>query len=323
MESSDLRVFEAVARLGSITAASDELHTVQSNVTARIRTLEDELGIALFRRHSRGVLLTSAGERLLPYAIKIAQLLKDATNVVGDQAIPAGRLLIGSLESTAGVRLPTILSAYREKFPQVNLVLTVGTTGHLIEEVLARRLEGAFVAGPVERAEIVEVQVFAEEMVLVTSPKFRSVDEVFQSPIGVNILVLREGCSYRARLERVLKENGVRSFGQLEFGTIDGIFGCAREGLGLTMMPRSVSERASQNGKLGIHELPRKEAMVPTMFIRRKDAVQSAALRRFLECALACASATAAKVPPDRKVKMHAKLSTPSSAKLSKPPRVK
>jgi DNA-binding transcriptional LysR family regulator len=313
MDSSDLRVFEAVARLGSITAASDELHTVQSNVTARIHALEDELGLALFRRHSRGVLLTSAGERLLPYAIKIAQLLKDATNVVGDQTIPTGRLLIGCLESTAGVRLPAVLSAYREKFPQVNLVLTVGTTGHLIEEVLAGRLEGAFVAGPVGHPEIGEVQVFAEEMVLVTSPKFRSLDQVFQSPLGVKILVLRKGCSYRARLERVLKENGVSSFGQLEFGTIDGIFGCAREGLGLTMMPRSVSERAAQNGKLGIHELPRKEAMVPTMFVRRKDAVQSAALRRFLECALACASATAAQIAPARKTRRHAKVSTASS----------
>jgi len=130
-----------------------------------------------------------------------------------------------------------------------------------------------------------------------------------RSPQGVNILVLHEGCSYRARLERLLKESGVGSFGQLEFGTLDGIFGCAREGLGITMMPRSVSERASQNGKLGIHPLPRDKAMVPKMFVRRRDAVVSAALSRFLECALACASAAAATTPPDRRAKGLAKLS--------------
>lgn len=270
MESSDLRVFEAVTRSGSITGASEELRTVQSNVTARIRALEEELGVALFRRHSRGVVLTSAAQRLLPYAIKIARLLSDAAKVVGDNATPRGRLQIGSLETTAGIRLPPILSAYRQKFPEVNLILTTGTTGHLIEEVLASRLEGAFVAGPVEHPEIVATQVFTEEMVLVTSPKFRSLNEVVRSSHGVNILVLREGCSYRTRLERLLKETGVASFGQLEFGTIDGIFGCAREGLGITMMPRSVSERASQNGKLGIHALPRDETLVPTMFIRRR-----------------------------------------------------
>ena len=309
MESGDLRVFEAVARLGSITAASNELHTVQSNVTARVHALEEELGIPLFRRHSRGVVLTSAGERLLPYAVKIAQLLKDAVNVVGDQTTPRGPLQIGSLETTAGVRLPPILAAYRQNCPEVHLTLTTGTTGHLIEEVLACRLEGAFVAGPVERTEIVETQVFSEEMVLVTAPNFRSLNEALRSPQGVNILVLREGCSYRAGLERVLKESGVGAFGQIEFGTIDGIFGCAREGLGITMMPRSVSERASQNGKLGIHPLPRGEAFVPTMFIRRRDAIMSAALSRFLQCALACACAAAASAAPDQKTKKPARLS--------------
>ena len=163
-------------------------------------------------------------------------------------------------------------------------MLAIGTTGHLIEEVLARRLEGAFVAGPVKRDEIIETQIFTEEMVLVTAAKFRSFYEALRSQQGVNILVLRAGCSYRSRLERLLNEAGVSSFGQFEFGTIDGIFGCAREGLGITMMPRSVSERASQNGKLGIHPLPRRQALVPTMFIRRKDAVVSAALSRFVEC---------------------------------------
>jgi LysR family transcriptional regulator, cell division regulator len=309
MESSDLRVFEAVARLGRITAASDELHTVQSNVTARIRALEEQLGTALFRRHSRGVVLTRAGERLLPYAVQVAQLLKDALNVVGETGAPHGNLQIGSLESTAGVRLPPILSAYRRAYPDVNLMLTIGTTGHLIEEVLACRLEGAFVAGPVKRDEIVETQVFTEEMVLVTAAKFRSFYEALRSPQGVNILVLRPGCSYRSRLEQLLNEAGVTSFGQLEFGTIDGIFGCAREGLGITMMPRSVSEHASQNGELGIHPLPPREALVPTMFIRRKDAVVSAALSRFVECALACASAAAAKTHPKRKAKRQPRLS--------------
>jgi DNA-binding transcriptional LysR family regulator len=309
VESSDLRVFAAVARSGSITAAAEELHTVQSNVTARIRSLEDELGVALFRRHSRGVVLTPAGERLLPYAIDVARLLTDAANVVADNAVPHGRLDIGSLETTAGIRLPPILASYRRKYPDVSLVLSTGTTGELIDAVLASRLEGAFVAAPVQHPELVATQVFTEEMVVVTSAKFHSLAEALQSAHELNILVLRAGCSYRARLERVLNEAGIVSFGQLEFGTIDGIFGCAREGLGITMMPRSVSERASENGKLGIHALPRQEALVPTLFIHRRDAVMSAALSRFLECALACASVTATRTPHHRKGKKTAKLS--------------
>jgi len=64
MDVADLRIFEAVARLGAINRAATELNTVQSNVTTRIRKLEDDLGAALFDRHSRGVTLTAAGRRL-------------------------------------------------------------------------------------------------------------------------------------------------------------------------------------------------------------------------------------------------------------------
>lgn len=58
MDAADLRVFEAVARLGGMSRAAEELHTVQSNVTTRVRKLEEQLGTSLFRRHARGVDLT-------------------------------------------------------------------------------------------------------------------------------------------------------------------------------------------------------------------------------------------------------------------------
>src|ERR1019366_2825278 len=78
MDAADLRIFEAVARLGGMGRAAEALHTVQSNVTARIRQLEQELGTKLFRRHARGVEPTAAGRRLLPYAQRVARLLEDA-----------------------------------------------------------------------------------------------------------------------------------------------------------------------------------------------------------------------------------------------------
>jgi len=112
MDASDLRIFEAVARLGGMNRAAAELHTVQSNVTARIRLLEEELGAPLFTRHSRGVALTPAGERLLPYAQRVRHLLDDARRAVVDDGRPKGRLTIGSLETTAALRLAPVLSAY-------------------------------------------------------------------------------------------------------------------------------------------------------------------------------------------------------------------
>lgn len=102
MDAGDLRIFEAVARLGGMNRAATELNTVQSNVTARIRALEDELGAPLFNRHSRGVALTAAGRRLLPYAARVRQLLEDARRAVADDGAPKGPLTIGSLEAIFG-----------------------------------------------------------------------------------------------------------------------------------------------------------------------------------------------------------------------------
>src|SRR4029450_11383561 len=78
MELSDLLTFSTVARLGGITRAADELNTVQSNVTQRGKALEAEIGTALFERHSRGMTLTGAGRRLLPYAQRMAALSREA-----------------------------------------------------------------------------------------------------------------------------------------------------------------------------------------------------------------------------------------------------
>src|ERR1700748_1717744 len=77
VELTDLLTFSAVARSGGITRAAEELNTVQSNVTQRIKALEAEIGTALFERHSRGMTLTGAGRRLLPYAQRMAALSRE------------------------------------------------------------------------------------------------------------------------------------------------------------------------------------------------------------------------------------------------------
>src|ERR1700732_3804138 len=135
MDVADLRVFEAVARHGSMNRAAAELHTVQSNVTARIRALEREIGVVLFQRHVRGVSLTPAGQRLLPYAARIAKLITDARIAALDDGAPGGALTLGTLETTAALRLSPILSNFARMYPQVRLSLTTGTSCGLTADV--------------------------------------------------------------------------------------------------------------------------------------------------------------------------------------------
>lgn len=285
MDAADLRVFEAVARLGGMSRAAEELHTVQSNVTARVRLIEEELGTALFRRHSRGVALTPAGRRLLPYAAKVRHLLDEARRAARDDGTPQGPLTVGSLETTAALRLSPLLASYAAANPAVDLVLRTGTTCELVEQVLDHHVEAAFVCGPVDHPELVEAPAFAEELVVATAPAVRRLDDLARQA-APKILVLRAGCSYRQRLEEILARRGVVGLRRLEFGTLEAILACTAAGLGATLLPRGVVEAARQHGAIAIHVLPPAEARVETVLIRRRDAYVSSALAAFLRYAI-------------------------------------
>jgi DNA-binding transcriptional LysR family regulator len=284
MDVADLKVFEAVARLGGMNRAAAELHTVQSNVTARIRLLEDELGAALFQRHSRGVVLTAAGHRLLPYAARIQHLLKDAQRAFRDDGTPRGSLTLGSLETTAALRLSAPLASYAESYPEVDLILRTGTTCELVADVLEHRLEGAFVCGPVDHPDIEERVAFREELVVLTSPAVPGLEDLFRQR-ELKIVVLRAGCSYRRRLEDILARRGIVNSRLLEFGTIETILGCVAAGLGITLLPKSLVGAVSRDRPVGVHELPPADALVDTSFIRRRDSFVSSALAAFLHTA--------------------------------------
>ncbi|NQW09843.1 MAG: LysR family transcriptional regulator [Alphaproteobacteria bacterium] len=282
MDASDLKVFEAVARLGGMGRAAAELNTVQSNVTARIRRLEDELGATLFERHSRGVTPTSAGRRLLPYASMVEAVLADARRATLDDGDLAGALTIGSLETTAALRLSPILTSFVSTHPAVDLALRTGTTCELIEDVLARRIEGAFVCGPVVHGELEAETVFREELALLTAPGVDGI-QALSAETGVKIVVLREGCSYRQRLEDILARRGVVGLRRLEFGTLEAIIGCVAAGIGVTLLPRGLIGPVWRDGRVAVHPLAPRDALVDTVFVRRRDGYVSSALRAFLD----------------------------------------
>jgi DNA-binding transcriptional LysR family regulator len=287
MDAGDLAVFAAAAKAGGITKAAQTLHTVQSNVTQRIRRLELELGVPLFNRHSRGVTLTSAGVQLLPYAERINRLLVEAKLAAADGPTARGRITIGALESATAVRLPPVLAAYGAACPEVDIEIDTGTTAALVDAVLARRLEAAFVAGAVTHPELLAIPMVEEELVLVTAPRIAGLDKLAASAglDPIKLILFRSGCSYRTRLEALLAERGITNARRLEFGTLDGIIGCVGAGIGVTLLPRIVVARAASEGRVALHRLPAEAARIETVLIRLRDIFVSTALARFIEIA--------------------------------------
>lgn len=282
MDATDLRMFETVCRHGSMSRAATELNTVQSNVTARVRALEEDLGVVLFERHARGVKLTSAGRRMLPFAGRISRMLADARSAARDDGVPNGILEIGTMETTAALRLPSVLADFTKAYPKVRPIITTGTTCGLIDDVVECRLEGAFVAGPVGHPEIVQEAAFHEELVLVTSRSIHSPEQLCGVE-DLKTIVFRVGCSYRMRLDTLMTDLGILVAQPMEFGSLDAIIGCVAAGIGVTLLPRGVVAAAWRDGRVAVHELVPKYSEVETVFIRRPDAYVSSALSAFLQ----------------------------------------
>ncbi|WP_248926111.1 LysR family transcriptional regulator [Paenibacillus hamazuiensis] len=279
MESADLRVFQAVAREGSITKAAIRLGYVQSNVTARIRQLEAELGTPLFFRHNRGMTLSSSGKTLLAYADKIVGLLDEATKALSSVNEPGGPLTIGSSQTAAAVRLPHLLASYYGLHPNVLLTLTTGPTSFLMEKVLQYELDGAFIGCQCTHPELRSFPAFDEELVIVSVPSVTDLEDAVKRPI----LVLGRGCSYRDLLEQWLHSRGLTQSVIMEFGTLEAILGGVTAGLGISMLPHAVIRKLEAEGKLRAHELPESIRHVKTEFIVRKDSFMTGALRALID----------------------------------------
>lgn len=280
MKSDDLRIFRAVASAASIGGAARLLNTTQSNVTARVQKLEDMLGLPLFRRHARGVELTPAGERLLPYADEVETLLQDARRRVMDDGRASGTLRIGAMEATTASRLSSMLAEYMDRFPDVDLSLTTGTTTELVEAVVSRKLDLAFVCGPIIHPRVRALPFLTEEMALLMPSGIQALED-----IGGNRLrafVLRKGCAYRRKLEDALSRRGMVDFHIVEYGTIDAIMASVSAGLGIALMPVSVCASYAPRYRWSVAVLREDERFLETVIVQPKQSTVTSALREFL-----------------------------------------
>jgi DNA-binding transcriptional LysR family regulator len=221
---------------------------------------------------------------MLPDATRIAKLMTEARTAALDEGLPSGPLSLGTLETTAALRLSPILSGFARTYPQVRLSLTTGTTCSLTTDVLECRLDGAFVAGPVNHAVLHSETVFREELVLVTPRAITSVKQLASVP-DLKTIVFRLGCSYRQRLDALLAEAGVVATTSLEFGSTDAILACVAAGVGITLLPKGIVSGVAQADTIAVHTLPPRKANVETLLIRRHDSYVSSAMIAFIEAA--------------------------------------
>jgi len=276
-----LQIFKTVAEQGGITKAAAKLHRVQSNVSTRVKQLEARLGTKLFLRQNRKLVLSAEGKLLLAYADQLLRLSSEAEAALRS-GMPRGTLRIGALESTAGTRLPPILSRYHLAYPEVRIELVTGTTGALVARVLDYELEAAFVAEPFPANELETQPVFTEELVLITPksfPRIRSPKDIGQT----TVIAFATGCSYRRRLEAWLGQ--VVPDRVMEFGSYHAIVACVAAGSGIAIVPRAVVRLVHAENGVALHPLPPDIAKARTLLVWRSGhhSVALGALQRELK----------------------------------------
>lgn len=271
MELVALKTFQAVVEEGGILAASRKLNTVQSNVTARIRRLEEELGAELFFRKGRGLELAPSGHVLLDYARRMLMLERQTAAAVRQVGESTGELRIGAMETFAALHLPRALKAVRAAHPGMELRVFTDTSAALADRVRQHKLDCAFIAGPVVHPELQFEELVVEELV--------QVHAAGSDPLQQPLILFREGCAYRARALAWQRSQGHTLTEAMEFGTLEGILGCVSVGLGWTLMPRRVVEQSLHAADLVIETVPPEIARVPTGMISLREAPPLAALK--------------------------------------------
>ncbi|MGW1680807.1 LysR family transcriptional regulator [Saccharopolyspora sp. NPDC002376] len=248
MELRQLEHFLAVVRTGSFTGAAREVHVVQSALSSSIRKLEDELGTKLFERTTRRVLLTEAGQALVPMAHRIAADVVAARGEVSAVVgLSRGHVAIGTIQALTEVDLPGGLGTFQKRYPGVRIRVRQGLVPDLMTSVDSGELDLAFVAfdGPLPE-ELVGFAEWRQELVLLCHPEHRLAGRrrVRLAELADEPFVDFSGSGLQELVARRFADTGIRRDPVCEATHMPLLIELVAAGLGVSIVPEKVAERS-------------------------------------------------------------------------------
>lgn len=269
MDLTQLKMFCSVAETGSLARAAEVLHRVPSNLTTRLRQLEQELGADLFIREKQRLRLSPVGHNFLCYARRILTLSEEALSMT-HSGEPGGNFALGAMESTAATRLPSLLAAYHQRYPAVSLSLSTHTTGEILERVRTGTLAAALADGPIIADDLNSCVVFTERMELISGQAHTPIHHP-RDAAGDTLFAFRPGCSYRLRFESWFHDAGIQPGTFMDIHSYHTMVACVASGSGLAFLPESVLDLLPGKDKVQRHSLPDKIRQTATCLVWRRD----------------------------------------------------
>jgi DNA-binding transcriptional LysR family regulator len=241
MEVRQLQIFCILAEELRFTRAAERAHTVQSNVTAQIKALENELGVRLFDRLGHQIVLTEAGQRFRQFAIQALNAMDEGKRAVELDSEPSGPLRIGAPESILAYRLPHVIRVVRERFPRVELVFSPHIGASVLNDLETGKMDFAFhMCDTVPHSVFCSIMLCRERIFLLSAPGHALAQESRVRPSdlsGKNLLLTENGCTYRSKFERMLANQKIRPGHITEFSSVEAIKQCVAAGMGIALLP--------------------------------------------------------------------------------------
>jgi DNA-binding transcriptional LysR family regulator len=241
-----IEAFVQVAQHRSFSKAAEALFLTQPSVTARIQSLERDLGESLFERNGRGVRMTEMGVAFLPFARRALKALQDGRGSIdGMRNLDIGSLKLGSALTVSTYVLPKILKKYTTTYPGVEVSVHTGRSEQVLHMVLQDEVHCAL-ERTVHHAEIVTVPLYEDDLVLVAPPEHRfaqkrgaTVEEIGREPL----ILFDKGSSYNALIQGVFRQHGIVPKTTMDMDTIEATKKMVEEGLGIALLPKVSTER--------------------------------------------------------------------------------
>jgi DNA-binding transcriptional LysR family regulator len=250
---SQLEGFVGIARRGSVSRAAEALFVTQPALSARLKSLESQVGAQLFVRTGRGVRLSEAGHAFLPYAQRALEAVSEGHRLVGEVARGgAGELALGAAPAVSTYVLPAILERFHLEHPNVRLAVRTGHSEEVLDLVLHEQVQIGLVRA-LRHPEIESVPLYEDELVLVANPahRFAAAGEIAVEEMSEEQLILFDRTSsYHDLTSAFFREAGVVPRGVMELDNIDATKKMVRQGLGVALLPHTAVAEELEAGTL-------------------------------------------------------------------------
>ena len=255
MEIRQLKAFLAIAEAKTFTAGARRVNVTQAAISMQIRQLEDEVGLSLFTRTPRRVILTEAGEYLLERARKILREHDSALAEIAEVAgAEYGRLRIGSASGTFAMnQLPGIMKQLKEKFPNSELTVSAGTSQALVERMMHGEIDTAFISLPVDNTNVTTESLFSDEIVAIAHPKHPLAKEKYISAAtlaGENLILGERGGNTRRMIDEFFAAANVKPNITMELSRQEAITQMVEQNLGVGMAGAKTVAKEIKEGRL-------------------------------------------------------------------------